>query len=177
MKTVVIPGKLSLDINKELKLFNYFSLGEIVSKDLFKANKEAIQARVVFCDNPEDFAKETLQDFSSFYKVGNSSILVTRKYSGVTCKLLATGIGTNSPTVYVNNNYYRLIRFKVDNLYPPALHLMDIIMLQIINSGDIVLHGASLTRTSKSESFLIIAPPDTGKTYTTYKLLEKGYKF
>ena len=177
MRTVIVPKVLTLDINKELKNLNYFSLGEVVKKNIFNENEEQIQVKIRFVKDPEEHAGEKMSNFSSYYKVGPGSILLTRKYAGITCKMLVKDLLSDSPEFYINKAYYKTIRFKVDNLYPPGVHIMDIIMLRMLKGKDLILHGASLKKKDSEGSFLILAPPDTGKTYTTYKLLELGYQF
>lgn len=177
MNTVVIPGILSLETNLKSNNFNYFSLGEITNKQIFKPKNEKYSICVNLTKKPESYIDEDLVEYSSFYKVGKKSIYLERNYGGIKCNMLIKGMDTNNLQIYFNNSYYRLIRFKVDNLYPPGLHANDIIMTKMISAGDLVLHAASFIGLVDSKAFSVIAPPDTGKTFTAYKLLEKGYKF
>jgi len=66
----------------------------------------------------------------------------------------------------------------MDNLYPLGIHVSDIFLTKLLNTGNLVVHWACLYNTKNKCAFSLVAPPDTGKTYTTYKFLETdGYKF
>jgi hypothetical protein len=174
----IIPGKVAIRFNKRQPLFHYFSLGEITGGTLFpftEKTKWKIDIHIV--ENPGQHRHGPFQQFSTFYEVGSDWILYRRTYGGLHCEMLVEGILSHNVTVYVNPFYFKRLRVKLDNLYPVGIHLTDILLYDILTSGDLVVHGASLHNPETGAAFLVIAPPDTGKTYTTYKLLQKGFKF
>ncbi len=174
----IIPGKLAIKFNHPRKVFYYFSLGEIMNGSLFKFNKTTkYKVAINVVKHPRDHVPDTGGHFSSFYKVGDGWVLYERKYGGLSCELAVTGMDSNNLTIYVNSFYLNYIKIKVDNMYPVGIHVTDILLSKMIGDNDLVIHGASLYDTNKKVAFLLVAPPDTGKTYTTYKLLEQGYKF
>lgn len=174
----IIPSKVAIKFNKPTKIFHYFSLGEIVNGTVFpfsKTTKYKVEINVV--NNPQDYAKGEYEQFSSFYKVGKDWILYQRKYGGFSCQLYIKDLDKDEFKVYVNSFYINFIKAKIDSLYPVGVHVTDILLYKIIRDKDLVIHGASLYDSKNKRSFLLVAPPDTGKTYTTYMLLKKGYKF
>lgn len=174
----IIPGKVAIKFNTPQSLFHYFSLGEITGGTLFphtKATEWKIDINVV--QNPAQYRKGPFQQFSTFYEVGPNWILYKRTYGKFHCEMLVDNILDRNIKVYVNPFYLKRLRVKLDNLYPVGIHLTDVLLYHIVTSGDLVIHGASLHNPNTDSAFLIVAPPDTGKTYTTYKLLQKGFKF
>ena len=51
----------------------------------------------------------------------------------------------------------------------------DLVNLQLINSGYVMLHGATLA--SGDQAILISGLPDTGKTYSATRLIQQGYSY
>lgn len=177
MKTVIIPEKLIIEVNKKVNFLNYFSLGECVGKVAFEENKEEFKFKINIVPNPEVYFEAEMEDYSTFYKVGKTTIFYQRKYAIFNCKLLVKNLGTPEVTVYVNQAYLRFVLLKMDNVYPLGIHLTDIFLVNFLKRKDLVLHGASMHNNTTNDSFLLIAPPDTGKTYTSYMLIKKGYKY
>lgn len=177
MKNVIIPDKLLLDVEKSIRELCYFSLGEMINRSIFKESNEEFQVRLRIVNNPLKYFVEPYKQFSTNYKVGVNSIYYRRKYGGIKCEMSIINLKSNRFQVFVNKNYLRFVRFKVDGLYPIGIHLMDLLLLKIIDSGDLVIHAASLYNSKTKDAFLLVAPPDTGKTYTTYMLLKEDFKF
>lgn len=175
--TAVVFNKILFKSQAQMKLFHYFSLGEIVGKGIFSSDNEKFVLNLSIVNNPADYLDDTHSNFSTFYKVGKNSIYYERNYGSLHCKLCVTDLQSDQFNIYVNRPYLNMVRFKLDGLYPAGVHATDILLHKIISAGDTVVHGASLHNTRTNNSFLLIAPPDTGKTYTTYMLLGKGYKF
>ena len=61
------------------------------------------------------------------------------------------------------------------SLYPPGVHLSDIISVNLLKRGYMPLHCAAISRSN--EAVLLIAPPDTGKTLTTLLALKEGFHY
>lgn len=173
----IIPGKVGIQFDKPREVFHYFSLGEIMNGTLFKSRLTAYNIDIHVVPHPHEFAVGQYGKFSTFYNIGDSWAFYQRKYGGFTCELLVQGLPGDSLDVYVNPFYLNYVKAKVDSLWPVGVHLTDILLYKIIKHGDLVIHGASLYSPKAEKAFLLVAPPDTGKTYTTFKLLEKGYKF
>ena len=75
----------------------------------------------------------------------------------------------------VNAPYYKYVRVRLDNVYPPGVHLADILSVNLLKRRFTPLHCAAIA--SQGEASLLVAPPDTGKTVTTLLGLNKGYSY
>lgn len=93
---------------------------------------------------------------------------------GLTAKLHCKNLMTD-PQISVNRTYYKLIRFKIDNTFPPGVHLADILSLLLLKNNYIPLHCAAIS--SNNEGVVLAAPPDTGKSTTSMLAVKRGYGF
>jgi hypothetical protein len=75
----------------------------------------------------------------------------------------------------INNNYHRFVRFKADNVYPPGIHLSDILSVNLLERKYAPVHCAAIS--SQTEGILLVAPPNTGKTLTTLLALKCGFDY
>jgi glycosyltransferase involved in cell wall biosynthesis len=175
--TIIVPGVLSVKHPAKMKYLGYFSIGELFNRVIFNQDSERIVFNINVEKNPEKFLNKEYKQFSTYFKITKNDIYYERKYLGLRCKMLIKNFTSNKITVYVNNTYINFVKLRMDALYPVGVHLMDLFLLHILKDGDLVIHGASLYNPHKDDSFLIIAPPDTGKTYSTAKLVENGFKF
>lgn len=162
------------------KLFNYLSLWEIVDQDFLNKEswKNEIEVTVHTVKSPSKFIYESMEDFSSFFRVWKDSVYYNKKYARINLELLIKNISSNKITIYTNKSYKNLVRVKLDGLYPIGIHITDLLLHKFLNTGSLVVHWASVYNEKSNAGFSLIAPPDTGKTYTTYKFMETdGYKF
>jgi hypothetical protein len=81
----------------------------------------------------------------------------------------------NNTEITTNNAYYKFVRVKVDNLYPPGVHLADILSINLLARGYLPVHCAAIS--SQNEGMLLAAPPDTGKSLTTILALKHGFHY
>lgn len=176
-KTVIVPEILSVEYPEKLKFLGYFGIGEILQKKIFPLGTEKVNFKINITSHPEKFLEDKYEQFSTYFKITQNDIFYEKKYLGLHCKMLIKNLNSDEITVYVNKTYLNVVKLRMDNLYPVGIHMMDIFLLNILKKGDLVIHGASLYNEKDKGSFLLIAPPDTGKTYSTAKLVEKGYKF
>lgn len=176
-KSVIIPGVLSIEHPESMQSLQYLSIGELFNKDVFDYNNEKIHFTIIESSDPMSHWEGEKEEFSTYFTISKSDIFYERKYLGITCKMLIKNFESDDVTIYVNKSYLFFVKFKMDNLYPVGVHLMDVFLLNILKKGDLVVHAASLHNPKLNSSFLILAPPDTGKTYSTAMLVKKGYKF
>ncbi|MCK5491126.1 MAG: hypothetical protein KAI67_04755 [Candidatus Pacebacteria bacterium] len=177
MRNVIIPDKITISCNKGIKELPYFSIGEVIDKKIFEPKKEQYKINLNIVKDPKDYFNEELNYFFSNYKIGHNSIYYERSYLKLKCKLYVENLLDDNFKVYINKNYLDFVRVKIDNLYPAGNHLKDILLTKIIASGDLIVHASSLHNLNTNDSFLCIAPPDTGKTYTTLTLLKDKHKY
>lgn len=79
------------------------------------------------------------------------------------------------PEITVNKSYYRFIRSRIDNAYPPGVHAADTLSVKLLQNSYLPLHCAAIS--FGGEGMLLAAPPDTGKSITTLLVVKKGFGF
>jgi hypothetical protein len=75
----------------------------------------------------------------------------------------------------VNETYYRFIRLRINAVFPPGVHLADILSVNLLAHGYSPAHCAAIS--SDNQGILLFAPPDTGKTLTTLSALKRGFHY
>src|SRR5690606_6387656 len=88
------------------------------------------------------------------------------------------GLERSSEGTYrlISNQWYNLwslIRFTKQ--YPAPRILTNVAVVALIEKGFAPLHCAAVVR--GNDGIALFAPPNTGKTYTTLRLIESGWKF
>lgn len=161
-----------VESNKEY--IPYFSFG-----DRLKENYEAAQANVQILFNVvKDIARPTGLTKKFHYSCGSEDgdeVYFERKLGlGLQGKLHIKNVLTN-PEIIANSAYHRFVRVKVDNLYPPGVHLGDVLSVNLLERGFVPLHCGAVA--SEKEAFLFTAPPDTGKSITTLLALRRGFHY
>jgi len=95
---------------------------------------------------------------------------------GINAKLLLD-MSTDVYSITVNKTYYRLAKYKFEKVWPPGQHLANLITLKLLQNNILTLHSASFSNKKTKEGYLILAVSNTGKSYTTFAALEKGYEY
>jgi hypothetical protein len=75
----------------------------------------------------------------------------------------------------VNKNYHRFVKFKADNVYPPGIHLADILSVNLLERKYVPIHCAAIS--NGNGGILLVAPSNTGKTLTTMLALNCGFHY
>jgi hypothetical protein len=113
--------------------------------------------------------------FHFYYSNEANEIFYARPIGfGKTIKLLLKNL-LNGTQLLVNGDYYKLVKLRVDNVYPPGVHLADILSVNLLERKYTPLHCAAIS--SANEGTLLVAPPDTGKTVTTLLALKRGFSY
>jgi hypothetical protein len=150
----------------------YFSLG------LLGSYSDSYSSKIdIFFDVKKDIPEPRLDDskFNYYYKVENDGIYYERTVGlGMKLKLLAEKL-SGSTKLTINDTYYKLVRVRIDNLNPPGIHLSDILSIKLLRNGYMPIHAAAISREGKGH--LLVAPPDTGKSLTTFSLLKEGFHY
>lgn len=157
------------------EFIQYFSLGQ----NLEKYSQSSHSAIEVDFDVVKDLSYDTRdsQKFHFFYgHYGKQEVFYERPLSiGIKLKMEVKNL-LDHPRIIVNNPYFKYIRFKADNAYPPGIHLLDILLVNLLERMYSPLHCAAIS-SPENEGILLVAPPDTGKTLTSFLALNKGFHF
>jgi hypothetical protein len=115
------------------------------------------------------------QKFHFYYSNERKAIYYVRPIGfRKTIKLLLKNL-LNGTQLLVNGDYYKFVRLRLDNVYPPGVHLADILSVNLLERKYTPLHCAAIS--SANEGTLLVAPPDTGKTVTTLLALKRGFSY
>jgi hypothetical protein len=94
---------------------------------------------------------------------------------GLTLKLFLKDLLRDTKLV-VNDAFFAYVRLKLDSVYPPGVHLADILISNLLYRGYAPVHCAAISSPA-GEGMLLFAPPDTGKTLTTFAALRQGFHY
>jgi hypothetical protein len=171
-KFSINPQISKIESNKEY--IPYFSFG-----DHLKEYSESLPSDIEISINiVKDFAQpiDLLQKFHFCYGSDmKDEIYYERQLAlGIKGKLHIKNL-LNDVEITTNNAYYKFVRAKVDNLYPPGVHLADILSVNLLIRGYLPVHCAAIS--SQNEGMLLAAPPDTGKSLTTILALKRGFHY
>lgn len=119
---------------------------------------------------------EVSNKFYLYYGIDNNDQIYYTKTIGfgIKIKLHLKNLFKNTKLT-VNSPYYKFVRVRLDNVYPPGVHLADILSVNLLERRFTPLHCAAIS--SQGEASLLVAPPDTGKTVTTLLALNRGYSY
>ena len=95
---------------------------------------------------------------------------------GIKAKMLLD-MSEDKYSIHVNKWYYRLARYRFENVWPPGQHFTNLITLKLLRNNILTLHCASFSDRKTKEGFLIFGASNTGKSLTTFKALGEGYQY
>jgi len=95
---------------------------------------------------------------------------------GVKGKLLLD-MSNNKYSITVNNDYYFFARYKFENVLPPGQHLTNLITLKLLENSFLTLHCGAFSDKNTKKGYLVLGASNTGKSYTTFKALNKGFQY
>jgi hypothetical protein len=163
-------------VTSSIDFIPYFSLGE--NLDLYSEQSSRSVINVSFAVAKDfSYEREDSQKFHFFYGYhDHDEVYYERPLSiGIKLKMHVKDL-FGSPKITVNRDYYRYVRFKADNVYPPGIHLVDTISINLLKKMYAPLHCAAIS-SERNEGIILVAPPDTGKTLTTFSALKRGFHF
>ncbi len=178
---VLCPGVLNI-ISNTTKI-HYFSFAEDFSEELF--NKSG-KLKVEFYIKPQKYFRELeKKDYLFYYsdeiKVYNDennimSLFQKKRIYPIGSLYANCIICSDKILLEVSRFYYDIIKFKIENLLPPGIVLKDLTYLLLILNNYLPVHSSSFAINEK-EAFLILAPPNVGKSYTVMQAIKDGFYF
>jgi hypothetical protein len=163
-------------ITSGVEYIPFFSLGQ----NLDQHSNESSHAPIDISFNVvKDISYDKLksQKFHFFFGLNDADEIYYERQlpMGVKFKMKVEDL-LNQPKITVNETYYKYVRIRIENIYPPGVHLVDIVTLNLLRKMYAPLHCAALS-CGKNKGILIVAPPNMGKTLTTFLALKKGFRF
>lgn len=118
------------------------------------------------------------QRFDYFWGYKNAKVIFYEHplLPGIKAKLLLD-MSNDLYSIVVNKAYYRLVRYKFENVWPPGQHLTNLITLKLLENNIGTLHCASFSDRRTKKGYLIFGASNTGKSYTTFAALRLGYQY
>lgn len=95
---------------------------------------------------------------------------------GVQAKLLLD-MSSEVYSITVNRAYYTFSKHKYENVWPPGLHLANLVTLSLLERDILTLHGASFSDKKTHDGCVVLAASNTGKSRTTFASLNDGYVY
>ena len=106
---------------------------------------------------------------------GNDEVYYERPVGmGIKLKMLVKNL-LSDPKLTVNDAYFKFVRLRIGSVFPPGVHLADILVINLLERMYTPVHCAAISL--QQDGILLFAPPDTGKTLTTFLALKRGYSY
>jgi hypothetical protein len=84
---------------------------------------------------------------------------------------------SDSYCLTVNRIYSKVVKFKFDNVWSPGQHFSNLLSIKLLQGKIITLHCASFSDKKTNNGYLIFGPSNTGKSYTTFEAIKKGFQY
>lgn len=166
----VIPGLLGVKTNS--RMINFFKFGGIFLAEKAR-NDLPIIVKYTVDESIKHHEKRTSSViFHHYYgSYSENQLYYDRQIFGsLKYRLILRNLTERIPEIIVNKSYAKL-PLKVNNILPPGLHLSDLAICKMLELGYLPLSAAALEFEGKA--FVLIAPPETGKTVTVLKALKE----
>lgn len=173
----LVPGILTL--RKNCNQIPFFSYGQVGLPGNAELDAYPCQAEFVLTSEQALAPPATARGYHFYWYDPESKVVgYNRKLApGLHARLNLEGNPAKGNfTLKANAGYSRLIRTKVNKLIAPGAHLTSAVAVNLLAKGFATVHGACVGFEGKS--YLIMAPPNTGKTYSSVQLiLKRGFRF
>lgn len=179
IERIIVPEIFKL--KSPIKNIHYYSYAETISQEeVFGVDINNKYKYIIEFDIKEDkyFKLLSKSNFSNInyhnisIKDDNGVELLYRKMLFPHVKLFIHFIEKNNIIIfYVNKIYFYLIKWKIENILPPGIHLRNLTYMLLLKDGILSLH-ASAFATDKNKACLIFGLPNTGKTMTVLRAME-----
>lgn len=137
---------------------------------LIKVYLEVIDSKDVFDDSIRMKDKSIGQYHYFFGKRNDSKIYYERDFFFNSKLKYVIEVVDNNIYVKVNHNYYRFISHRFMNLHSIGYILTDLVSGMLLNNGLATIHCSAVNIGNRT--FVLFAPPNTGKTLTAMRLCE-----
>jgi len=176
------PIKNIVGVKSNIKNFSFsfgMAMPTVENNDFLKSTIKIELIVVSGKVTPSEDEKREMGKFHYFLGIPNSGEMYYERNFLFSQKLQykISGINSNNIKVTVNKNYRRFVKHRFMNIHSIGYILTDIINLRLLHNGMAPLHCSALTY--KENSYIIFAPPNTGKTLTAMTLCmnDDTYKY
>lgn len=128
----------------------------------------------------KDVQKPTdlMQRFDYFWGDKNNKVIYYEHpiLFGIKAKMILD-MSTDIYSLTVNTAYYKLAKYRFENVWPPGQHLTNLITTKLLQNNILTLHCASFSNKKTHDGYLVFGASNTGKSHTTFAALERGYEY
>jgi len=179
-KCYVFSPFLTVESDRMLKGFKFGSFELASIYEVFSEKSHGISVEVVERDGRhfEEVLRsgDYRQQFYGFFAEREGRISVfRRRFFGRKNGYVLLDFGEDEVRVEYSKEYLRWAELRVASLPSLGTLLTDVAYVAGLNKGKVALHGAALEK--NGNGVLVIGLPDTGKTYSTFRLMDSGYHF
>jgi len=169
---IIVPDVVKIKSNTDY--IHYFSFAERLDK-IFQPHPTKVEIEFYIIKDIQK-PKELNLRFYLFYgnEDGNKIYYERPLFGNFKAKMLVENEEGNAK-ILVNSFYYNFVKFKIDNLFPPGINLTDITTIKLLEKGFTPTHSSCVSL--NGDGILFFAPPNTGKSLTTFLAIRKGYHF
>ncbi len=164
-----------LSINTDLKNIYYFFYAHSLAKIMDGESKYEVG---FFVKEDIQRPEHLTQNFDYFWGKPETKVLYYEHPLpfGFKAKLLLD-MSKDISSITVNKWYYHLVRFRIDNIWPPGLHLTNLVTIKLLQNKILTLHSASFCNKKTRKGYLVLGPSNIGKSVTTFAALKEGYDY
>jgi hypothetical protein len=172
MKYNLVHKLLSIETNQN-RIY-YFPFAPSLDKII----KGSAKLRLGFYVKDFDKPKELTQNFDFYWgKTGSKKLYYEHHIlPGLKAKMLLD-MSKEVWTLTVNKPYYKLAKYKFENVWPPGRHFTSLVIGALLKNNLLPIHSAAISDKKSKEAYLLLGASNTGKSYTTFSALEKGYDY
>jgi len=173
MKYNLIDKLLFVDTN--VSKVNYFLYAPLLDNIIKGDSKYGVR---FFVDKDVQKPKHLIQKFDYFWGQKDGKVIYYEHpiLPGIKAKLLMD-MSSNVYSITVNTAYYRLSKYRFENVWPPGQHLTNLITIKLLQYNVLTLHSASFSDKKTGGGYLVLGASNTGKSFTTFAALKKGYQY
>lgn len=176
-KYIIVPHVVRLQSN--VKKIIYYSIGYSLHK-YFNNTKSVVElAFKVVDDDKIKRPSELEQRFDYFFGRYNTQKIYYQHplFSNLEPLKMIFDYYGRIPTLRVNRSYFKLAKYKFENVVPPGVHLMNLTLVELLKKNYLTLHCAAFACQKSNKVSLIFGASNTGKSYTTFSATKDGHSF
>lgn len=173
MKYNLVDKLLFVDTN--VNNIYYFSYAPLLDAIIKGESKYGVRFTV---DNDVQKPEILTQKFDYFWGRKNAKRIYYEHpiLPGLHAKMLLD-MSSDISSITVNDAYYRFVRYRFENVWPPGQHLTNLITVTLLQHNTLTLHSAAFSDKKTHEGYIVFGASNTGKSRTTFAALEKGYAY
>lgn len=166
-----ICGVLKIRADPRLRRMFYFTSGP-------SANTHCDDLCIIRCEDRVTVPARSVQFYGSYFGTSlKDEVFLNHRVAGVRMQLGLRNLMQKTTELSLNDSYRRFGGTIIGmDVRPPNKHITNLILVRLLQRGFTLIHAAAVAK--NGEAMIICAPPETGKSVTSFKLASDfGYDF